>query len=48
MTISTSWLKRSPVLHLRPIKVVIYNQSRNLILWPASRLYAFSGYPNPT
>jgi hypothetical protein len=27
MIFSTSRLKRSPVLHLRPIKVVIYNQS---------------------
>jgi hypothetical protein len=27
MIISTSWLKLSPVLHLRPIKVVIYNRS---------------------
>jgi len=48
MIISTSRLKWSPILHLKPIKVVVYNRSRNLILWPASRLYAFSGYPNPT
>ena len=48
MIISTSRLKLSRVLHLTPIKVVVYNRSRNLILWPASRLYAFSGYPNPT
>jgi hypothetical protein len=48
MTISTSRLKPSLVLHLKPIKVVIYNLSRNLILWPASRLYAFSAYPNRT
>ena len=48
MIISIPWLKLLPVLHLEPIKVVIYNRSRNLILWPASRLYAFSGYPNPT
>ena len=48
MIISIPRLKWSPILHLEPINVVIYNESRNLILWPASRLYAFSAYPNPT
>jgi hypothetical protein len=48
MIISIPWLKPLQALHLVPIDVVIYDESRNLILWPASRLYAFSGYPNRT
>jgi hypothetical protein len=53
-TISTAQLKRSRALHLRPINLVVYqgpypvNPVGNLILELASRLDAFSGYPNRT
>ena len=38
-----------PPVHLRPINVVVYNDpKRNLILWLASYLDAFSTYPIQT
>ena len=48
--ISTAQLSMSPRLHLRPIDLVVYQESfalrqRCLILRQASRLDAFSGYP---
>ena len=50
--ISTCWLNVSPRLHLRPINLVVYKGSYRkggyLILRTASRLDAFSVYPNRT
>ncbi len=52
--ISTARLNTLLCLHLRPINLVVYEGSylvspvRDLILRLASRLDAFSGYPNRT
>ena len=47
--ISTARLRPSPTLHLQPINVVVSNDpQRDLILWLASCLDAFSTYPSPT
>ena len=47
--ISTARLRTSPPVHLPPINVVVFNDpQRDLILWLASRLDAFSAYPYPT
>ena len=47
--ISTARLNVSPRLHLRPIDVVVFNDPHgDLILRLASRLDAFSAYPDPT
>ena len=49
--ISTGQLNTSRCLHIRPINVVVchgpyqINSVRDLILEPASHLYAFSAYP---
>jgi len=54
-SISTGQLKRLPALHFQPINLVVFQGTpgpllvqRNLILGMASRLYAFSAYPNRT
>ena len=49
-TVSTARLKTLLSVHLRPINLVVYQGSfvfrlASLILWGASRLDAFSGYP---
>ena len=47
--ISTARLRPSPTLHLQPINVVVSNDpQRDLILWLASCLDAFSTYPYQT
>ncbi len=48
--LSMSKLNLSPDLHLSPINLVVSQDSvwRNLILDRASRLDAFSGYPQET
>ena len=47
--ISTARLRTLPPLHLPPIDVVVYDgPRRDLILWLASCLDAFSTYPNQT
>ena len=44
--IRTAQLRQLPVLHLRPIDVVVYHgPRRDLVLRLVSRLDAFSGYP---
>ena len=44
--ISTGQLSVSLHLHLQPIDVVVFHGSQgDLVLWGASRLDAFSGYP---
>ena len=44
--ISTGQLNALLRLHLRPIDVVVFHDSQgDLVLWGASRLDAFSGYP---
>jgi hypothetical protein len=44
--ISTGQLSTLRYLHLQPIDVVVFHGSQgDLVLWGASRLDAFSGYP---
>ena len=46
--ISTARLNPLPDLHLPPINLVVFKGSSRLILGTASRLDAFSAYPNRT
>ncbi len=52
-SVSTSRLRRLHALHHWPINLVVYQgtsdfRQRNLFLGEASRLYAFSAYPDRT
>jgi len=52
-SISIGQLRRLLALHLRPINLIVCQGTsgllhRNLILGEASRLYAFSAYPDRT
>jgi len=52
-SVSTGQLRRLPALHIQPINLVVFQgtsdrSQRNLILGEASRLYAFSAYPDHT
>ena len=49
LPVSTGRLKRLLAVHHRPINLVVFEGAhRDLILGLASRLYAFSAYPNRT